>query len=266
MFIYNGHEYDNVWFTSDEHYNSNRHIVLSCRLGIGEKEIKEKIIREYKAQLEKTDIPKNIQKAILSQCVNCVYGLTNPDKYPDQLTEMNNLLIDNHNKRVGDNDLVFHVGDFGDYEYANQLNGHHILILGNYEVKDINDNYNKSFDQFRDYIISNYNFIDVINEYTIDLDKIDSKVFSSALTNEVSKIYIGHMPIQCKYSEGYKLYKDENDKYIMNAFGHIHEKGKIKRFGVNVGVDGHHYYPMASEEVDFYLYAILHYYDEDVFC
>jgi calcineurin-like phosphoesterase family protein len=51
----------------------------------------------------------------------------------------------------------------------------------------------------------------------------------------------------------------------MNIFGHIHEKCKVKRFGLNVGVDAHHFYPVAKEEVEFYLYAILHYYDSEVF-
>jgi hypothetical protein len=46
MFIYNGKEYDNVWFTSDEHYGSGRHITLSCRLGFDDYE-KEKRINEY---------------------------------------------------------------------------------------------------------------------------------------------------------------------------------------------------------------------------
>ena len=57
----------------------------------------------------------------------------------------------------------------------------------------------------------------------------------------------------------------EGDRVTMNLFGHIHDKGKVKRFGLNVGIDCNHYYPVSQEEVCFYISAILHHYDENVF-
>ena len=53
------------------------------------------------------------------------------------LNEMNSVLIENWNKEVSDNDIVYHLGDFGDYEFRKCLKGKIHLILGNYEEKDI---------------------------------------------------------------------------------------------------------------------------------
>lgn len=265
MFVYNGKKYDKVWFTSDEHYGSDRHITLSCRLGFKDLN-KEKQITQYKKSLDRSDISESIKKAMLTRFKHSVYGsiLETP------VSKMNDLFIKNHNERVGDDDIVFHVGDFGEYDYAKYLNGDHVLILGNYEAKDIADNYNNSFTEFREKIITKYKFIDVCENYMLELDdnnKNDIK-FSTPLTDEVSGIFITHIPSSCYYT------RDENNnikpmirdnKFIMNLFGHIHEKGKIKSFGLNIGIDGHHFYPVSKEEVDFYLYAILHYYDNEVF-
>ena len=52
---------------------------------------------------------------------------------------------------------------------------------------------------------------------------------------------------------------------VMNLFGHIHEKGKIKEYGFNVGVDANCFLPVPPEDVKFYIHAILHYYDNNVF-
>jgi calcineurin-like phosphoesterase family protein len=145
MFIYNGREYDNVWFTSDEHYNSGRHLTLSCRLGFEEEE-KEKRIREYEAALDKTNRSEYSKRAIINLMRYGVYGASVDLEGP--VEKMTQYIIDKHNSRVGDNDIVFHIGDFGDYEYAKYLNGHHVLILGNYEAKDMADNYNKSFTEY----------------------------------------------------------------------------------------------------------------------
>jgi calcineurin-like phosphoesterase family protein len=187
------------------------------------------------------------------------------------VNKMNDLFINNHNKRVGDNDIVFHVGDFGDYDYAKYLNGHHILIMGNYEAKDMADNYNKSFEEFRNKIISSYNFIDVCMDYMLELceNNKNNVKFGHIFSKEVGEIFITHTPSSCFYTRDENNYTKpsyRNDKLIMNLFGHIHEKCKVKRFGLNVGIDGHHFYPVSQEEVEFYLYAILHYYDSEVFC
>jgi hypothetical protein len=83
-----------------------------------------------------------------------------------------------------------------------------------------------------------------------------------------AKIYYYKYPkkIDMDTDDDYKPLKlIHNDKYIMNLFGHIHEKAKVKPYGLNVGIDTNHYYPFSIEEVEFYLVAILDYYDLNVF-
>lgn len=264
MFKYKDKTYDNVWFTSDEHYGSDRHITLSNRK-IFQNLKKEKQIRQYKARLEQTnEITESVKNALLRSFTHSVYGsvLNTP------VERMTTSLIEKHNEVVGENDLVFHLGDFGDYRYAKDLKGYHVLILGNYEYKDIKDEYADSFDKFRDVLVKNYNFIDVIPDYDIDSKELDN-IFSKSLTNEICEIHMVHEPSKCHYNyrmDQYIKVPDCDNKIIMNLFGHIHEKGKIKRCGLNVGVDCNHFYPVSSDEVEFYLYAILHYYDDEVFC
>ena len=48
-------------------------------------------------------------------------------------------------------------------------------------------------------------------------------------------------------------------------FGHIHGRQKIKKFGIDVGVDGNNYTPVSDDEVLFYINAIRKgYYDDEV--
>lgn len=54
------------------------------------------------------------------------------------VSKMNTEIIDNWNDVVSDNDLVYHLGDFGDFSKREYLNGEIILIKGNYDM-DIPD-------------------------------------------------------------------------------------------------------------------------------
>jgi calcineurin-like phosphoesterase family protein len=51
---------------------------------------------------------------------------------------------------------------------------------------------------------------------------------------------------------------------LFNLTGHIHSAWKYQLNMLNVGVDVHHYLPMAETEVPFYLKAISEFYDQDV--
>ena len=77
-----------------------------------------------------------------------------------------------------------------------------------------------------------------------------------------------HKPEDCFWILDKSIYKPDvlpDKRCIMNLFGHIHEKAKVKRFGLNVGIDCNHYYPVSCEDVAFYLNAIIHHYDNNVF-
>ena len=259
MFIYNNKEYEKVWFTSDEHYGSDRHILLSGRLDFQEV-TKEKQIREFAKKLDTADnISEQTKTAMIRNLRDSVYGTSTGFSRIDR---MNDEIMYHHNVRVSNNDIVFHLGDFGDYKFSKYLNGDHILILGNYEEKDIAEKFNNDINAFSTLLTTEYGFIDVLERYVIDTQSI----FGGYLTKDVGKIFMTHKPSDCIFDHSQKQYINCDDgRLVMNFFGHIHDKCKVKQFGLNVGIDCHHYYPVSQDEVDFYLNAILHHYDDEVF-
>lgn len=217
-------KFNKIWFTSDEHFGSQRAIELSQRI-------------EF--------MPNNVSK-------------------------MNNYIIRCHNQRVGKNDLVIHLGDFGIFNYLTYLNGQHILIRGNYEIDD------ESFFEkvhARGVIDKLACGISCLQDNMYFSNNTLSKYFSSKFCDKIELLYMTHKPEDCIIADelinvvedSYKPFQLMNGNYIMNLFGHIHEKAKVKPYGLNVGVDCHHYYPFSTEEVEFYLMAILDHYDKNVF-
>lgn len=154
--------------------------------------------------------------------------------------EMDRVMIDNWNSVVGKDDIVYHLGDFGNYDIIKQLNGMVVLIYGNYEVDDSKKNpelyselISKGFHNVLDWADEQYNF------------EINSNL-----------ICMAHKPT---------VLTDTDDKKI-HLFGHIHKLQMVKKRGLNVGVDCHNFTPIDLDTVLFYHNAIQKYYDKDVFC
>jgi len=140
--------------------------------------------------------------------------------------EMDMRFISNWNKTVNSNDVVYHLGDFGDFKTLKKLNfGVMFLLMGNYErdIKDI------KIDDPR-VIVTNKLNVNIDDEYILCV----------------------HEPL-C----------DNNSNFFL--YGHIHEKGLVKRNGLNVGIDAHNYTPIDINTIKFYKNAILNHYDENVF-
>lgn len=162
-------------------------------------------------------------------------------KRPFQTTEeMDDFMIQKWNEVIGPDDTVFHLGDFGDYTIKEKLNGRIVLILGNYERSDIEKGI-----VTRDELVNNYGFLDVVDHTYLKAEVTGSYILK--LVHEPSK------------------YAHKEDS-IMTLFGHIHGRQMIKRFGLDVGVDAHHFQPVSLETVNFYLNAIKKHYDKEVFC
>ena len=141
---------------------------------------------------------------------------------------MDNTLISNWNSLINQNDIVFHLGDFGEPKILKFLTGKTIYIIaGNYESDEIKKELLKDK---RVVLKDNY----IINFKNIKLGLIHEP-------KEISK---------------------EVDFYL---FGHIHNLGKVKRNGLNVGTDCHNFKPIGLDVVEFYLDAINNFYDENVF-
>jgi calcineurin-like phosphoesterase family protein len=136
--------------------------------------------------------------------------------------QMNDILIERWNTRVGKEDVVFHLGDFAlckvsmMKDLVSKLNGNIIIIKGNHD----------------------------------DPKKLRRCGFSHVL--------IGTLEIVFKYRQKkYKVVLKHRPQKVKDTrfiiCGHQHEKFKIKHtrdnVWINVGVDQWNYFPVSLEEV-----------------
>ncbi len=155
--------------------------------------------------------------------------------------EMDEAIIKNWNDIVKNEDEVYHLGDFGNYAIIKKLNGKITIILGNYEQNDLKTNFKGNFSEFS-------NFLKELGFYNV----VDKSMVLQLEDDANTSFYLTHKPIDCS-------------KDYFNLFGHIHEKCKCKKFGLNVGIDCFNFAPATLEQVFFYKNAILNYYDKNVF-
>lgn len=150
--------------------------------------------------------------------------------------EMNYKLIENWNKKVPHDGLVFHLGDFAWGGYDNwknirsQLNGEIVLIKGNHDIKNMSAKAEEELFKF------------TTQQMLIEI--------------EGRKIYLNHYPFLCYAG----VYRDPNG-LVYQAYGHIHsgpnKKGEdIPRLihcfptQYDVGVDNNDYTPISWYELN----------------
>lgn len=141
--------------------------------------------------------------------------------------DMDLTMVERWNNAVGVNDEVYHLGDFGNVEFAKYLNGNIHLLLGNYE----RDGKSSIPDNISEII-------------TDDVYPLDYKGVRLLLTHEPEKL---------------------QGKNGFGLFGHIHARQTIKKFGFDVGVDAHNFTPIDVDTVLWYKNAIEKFYDDSVF-
>lgn len=145
--------------------------------------------------------------------------------------EMNEVMIANWNNTVGNDDVIFHLGDFclgGAAEWTkllDRLNGRIYLILGNHDLKNIRQGF---FGRFED----------VSMQMHIEVGK--------------KRIYLSHYPFLC-FEGGYKT-------DVWQLFGHVHTRssntgidaGRLQFLyptQYDVGVDNNDFTPISFEQV-----------------
>jgi calcineurin-like phosphoesterase family protein len=137
------------------------------------------------------------------------------DRPFDDVTEMNNALVQKYNEHVSTGDVVYHLGDIGFgkmvFKYIDQLNGKKILIKGNHDRsfsnRDLLQHFSSVHPTLRLTDIPKYEAIDLI-----------------------------HDPAQYR-----------GDNFLVN--GHVHDKWKVFPGKLNVGVDVWHFRPVHLDEV-----------------
>lgn len=133
--------------------------------------------------------------------------------------EMDEMMIEAWNNKVGPDDVVFHLGDFcwGGSENWNRvldrLDGHIHLIVGNHDVKNIRQGFMKHF---------------------------DSICFQRQIVVEGRHIYLNHYPLLTWGG----LYRDDQDK-VWQLFGHVHSRERY-----NGGADSFRLQYLLPQQMD----------------
>lgn len=165
------------------------------------------------------------------------------------LKEMNEGIINNWNKQAGKDDVIYHLGDFVNYnlkdldcepllKLVQKINAKVVLILGNNEKRILTNRFGGNFEKFRDYLLG-FGFSDVFeNEMRMNIAGKEFKLV--------------HCPNDA----------DKTNEY--NLFGHVHRCVFVKEYGFNMGVDNHNL-ELFSEDDVLDLYDRRKFYDENVY-
>ena len=212
--LYEGLEkkYDNIYVISDLHFYHNNIIKFE--------ENRQRLIDETPQEYVNRKI-KEANVPPLNEVIDNYMNLY----YKEKAEVMNKTLIENWNKVVKDNDLVFILGDlalnYGDINNVNniikKLNGDKILIVGNHDYEIINS---KKF---------NKNLFLAIREY------LEIKLYGK-------NFVMCHYPI---------LHFNKQDKGSIHLYGHMHAMPmdvKYIRHGYNVCADVNNYRPISIKQ------------------
>lgn len=165
--------------------------------------------------------------------------------------EMNDKIISNWNNTVKSDDVVFHLGDFGDGSFITKLNGKVVLLYGNYEFGD--DSSIKKYIQYFEKVLP-------FSGYMIDFTKFGKYMYYSKYN-----LHLCHKPSN--------MITD-----CFNLFGHVHQLSMLKKHlvrinnnnenvyacGLNVGIDIF-WKPVDLNVIEFYKNGVYYHYDKEVF-
>ena len=153
--------------------------------------------------------------------------------------EVNEYIVKRWNETVGENDIVYHLGDISmdakGLEILSRLKGEKILIRGNYDTSVSKGGTAKY--EISDKILSKY-FTKIVDELEVEIGG--------------EKVYLNHYPTNARAD-------------VMNICGHIHGIFKVSRNLINCGVDIWHFTPVSEDLIEFQIGGIRKYYDQNCF-
>lgn len=231
------------WLAKTQYNLSNKKVILGIEEGFYGRSYIVKRLENTAVQVYSTyEETLNALKNCLSRQQNIYFTADthfgsertlNFSKRPFSSTaEMDEYLIKAWNKTVAKNDIVYHLGDFGNLAVRPHLNGQIHLILGNYEENEIQNN-----PQYLEQLHSNFSSV---------------QKNATIILKDGTSVFLTHKPSTCP-------------KGNFCVYGHIHGRRIINHFGMDAGVDGHHFLPISENDVLFYKNAIINHYDYEVF-
>ena len=149
------------------------------------------------------------------------FGHTNIIKYAnrpfDSVEEMDEVLIDEWNKKVKEHDTVYHLGDFcfrNPEKYLDKLHGNIILILGNHD-----HSYKSKLKKYRKVML-----------------------IREILHTKIDKIPITmcHYPLRMWPKSHYNA---------ISLYGHAHKALPVLGKSINVGVDLNNFNPLSFKKI-----------------
>lgn len=161
------------------------------------------------------------------------------------ISDMDFRLISNWNNKVSENDIVFHLGDFGRQDIVHQLNFCKMYFIpGNYERAS-----------------SGTKELEADSRVTI-ISPDELAHFMDPMTED--HYYLIHEPLfhTARNDETLQMLSDPGTFYL---FGHIHKLQLVKRNGINISCDAHGFTPVSLEEIRFLRRAVEKHFDENVF-
>ena len=165
--------------------------------------------------------------------------------------EMDLTMMSNWNKKVTDNDIVFHAGDFIDPDKLNFLEP----LLNNlnfYELHWTLGNYDRKVKDKIELIVTRAQ----TGDRHIYLYDYDSPCHVEAeFGGKLHKFVIAHEPVDFPVDK-------QDDEIVL--YGHIHGRSFAKRNGFDLAADYHRYTPLSLEEVCWFENA-MKYWDKNVY-
>jgi calcineurin-like phosphoesterase family protein len=163
--------------------------------------------------------------------------------------EMNVTLVQNWNNVVGEDDIVYHLGDvaLGPWsewdKWLSQLNGHKVLIVGNHDrlFQETNE---ARFDRW-------------LGEYSKWFDEI--RFNGSTTLSDGTFVHMSHFPYDGDSHDGDRFTESRlPDDGTILLHGHTHSNSVVSRSAagtpqIHVGADAHGYTPVSEEQVVSYL-------------
>lgn len=135
--------------------------------------------------------------------------------------------------------------------------------MGNYEHRE-EENY-KGNDKYCTYLKKEFGYKLVISKPSAVI-QVSSDDYKLEKTDSDKLIYHNlffvHEPSNARHLPLKQNLSTTNDIVL---FGHIHGRQKIKKIGIDVGVDANHFCPYTLDDIAFYHNAILYHYDKEVF-
>lgn len=159
------------------------------------------------------------------------------------------LMVDNWNSKIKSSDSVLHLGDVyfkNGISYLKKLNGKKMLIIGNNDVKKIEELKKINWKMKNKIILYIPQKEKIREKIKKKYGKIEDKIYLNGIIIDIDgeRILFSHFPVfNRKMNDRYAAIRDVLDDYFrfsecsLNIHGHTHSKDTGNKFCINMSVE-----------------------------